>query len=213
MQNSPIEQIFDKPKVCSIVGDSNSGKSNFIYYLILSLRDKKDFNLVTYGLRNKIPNSKEIFSITELEQITDSVIFLDEFFTLFDLENKNKRKQIENTLRLIFHNNNVLILVGLPENFRKFLASKIEIVFYKKSTLGDFINGTNIKRIIFDYQGSEMGSSVLNLGNDEALVYNKGYQKWIIPYLKNYDTKLGNKPILKDKKIIEKIEKVDKKEK
>ena len=199
MQNNVIEQIFDKPKVCSIVGDSNSGKSNFIYYLIVALRDTKEFNLVTYGLRNKIPNSKEIFSVTELEQVKDSIIFLDEFFTLFDLDNRNKKKQIENTIRLIFHNNNILILVGNPENFKKFLSSKIEIVFYKKCTLCDFINGTSIKRVIYDYQGNERGSNVLNLGTDEVIVYNKVYQKWKIPYLKNFDTKLGNKPILRDK--------------
>ena len=33
---------------------------------------------------------------------------------------------IENTLRLINHNNNILLLCGLPKNFKKIIAGKID---------------------------------------------------------------------------------------
>jgi len=200
MQLQTIIRIFNTPGVIALVGDANTGKSNLIYHLINELKKDYEFKLFTYGLRNKIELAKEIFSINELEQIKDSIVFLDEFFTLFDLDDRKKKKQIENTIRLIFHNNNILMLVGLPDNFKKFISNKINIFFYKKVTLSDFINGSSIKRNIINYQGNERGSAVLNLSVDEVIVYHNRYNKYKIPYLERFDTKKDNKPIFVERK-------------
>ena len=127
-----LKELFDEPKVMAVIGNSNQAKSNLIYYLIKQINRGFEFKLYTYGLRSDLRKANKIYSIQELEQIKDSIIFIDEFFTLFDLEDRKKKKQIENTIRLIYHNNNILVLIGLPENFKKFISSKLNIVIYKK---------------------------------------------------------------------------------
>ena len=191
-----IKDIFSKPRIVAICANTNEGKSNLIYHLLEEIKDY-DFKLYSYGLRNDLGEQK-IYSIEELESIENAIIFVDEFFSLFDLEDRKKRKLIENSLRLINHNNNVLILSGLPENFKKFISGKLDIIFFKKCTLADFINGSRIKNIFLSYKGKELGSAVLNLKIDEALCYDgTHYNKINVPYYKKYDTKRQNERILK----------------
>lgn len=192
-----ISELFGKPKIISIIANANEGKSNLIYYLIEEV--KKDFpktKIWVYGLRCPL-NKVEVFhSINELEVIKDSIIFVDEFMSLIDLDNRKNKQKVENTLRLIFHNNNVLILVGLPENFKKFISSKTDVFIYKRVTFADFINGSTAKQRIMEYNGYEKGSTILNLDKGEAILYNKRYSFVNIPYLKKYDTKKDNPDIL-----------------
>ncbi len=192
-----IESLFNKPKIIGLVGNSNEGKTNLIFYILSELSKKYNFSLSTYGLRIKYPNTKIIHSIEELEQIKNNIIILDEIFSLFDLDNRKIKNQIENTIRLIFHNNNILLLCGVGENFKKFLAAKLHAVIFKKITFRDLINGSAVKYIAMDYKGMEAGSKVLNLEINEALIYDgEHYYKLDIPYLKQFDTKKENKPIL-----------------
>ncbi len=204
-----INKLFDRPKLIGIVANTNEGKSNLIYELIEQLK-VFDFKLYSYGLRNDLGEQK-IYSIEELESIENSVIIADEFFTLFDLEDRKKRKLIETSLRLINHNNNILVLSGLPENFKKFISGKLDVIFFKKCTIADFINGSRIKYIFLSYKGKELGSAVLNLKIDEALVFDGHYEKISIPYHVKYDTKKKNESILKRPKkrakgVLKKVE-------
>lgn len=197
-----IEKLFEKPFICAIIGDTNSGKSNLIYHLIEKLKKEYVFNLYYFGLKCKIENAKEINSIDELENIKDSLIFIDEFFSLFDLDDRKKKLQIETTLRLLFHNNNVLVLCGLPENFKKFISAKVNLMFYKQVTFDDFINGSSIKKNILKYSGREVGSSILNLKKEECIIYDgKHYRRYLIPYMKSYDTKINNVRIFVPKNV------------
>jgi len=206
-----IPKLLSKPAIMGIMGDANCGKSNLIYYLLTELQKDFSFNLYTYGLKKSV-NDIKINSIEELEKIRGSVIVLDEFFNLFDLEDRKKRKLIEKTLRLIYHNNNVLILSGVPENFKKYISAKLSIFIYGKSTLADFVNGSKVKETCLSYKGVELGSSLLDLDKDKFLVFDGNHYKLLpIKYLKEYDTKQGNPDILqkstkKSAKNAEKIE-------
>jgi len=202
-----IIDYFNKPKVIGIIADVNEGKTNLIYHLVKELKENYDFNLVTFGLRFEIEGARIINSLEQLESMRDSLIFLDEFYTLFDLDNRKKKRQIERTFRLINHNNNILVLIGVPENFRKFISSKIDICFYKKVKLGDFINGSNVKNSLLSYEGKGMGSKMLDLKKDEVLVFDGDYRIFDVSYLQEYDSKLGNKDIFVQKKCAEKVEK------
>lgn len=192
-----IIKYFDKPKIIQIIGDVNTGKSMLIYNLIEELSKYGDYNLYYYKLKN-LSKGTEINSVEELEQIKDSIILLDELMSLWDLSNRTKKRTIENTLRLINHNNNILVLCMLPENCKKFIASKGNVFFFKKCMIRDFINGSNTKNIITSYCGVEKGNSVLNLPIDEVLIYDSvHYVKQKIPYLEKYDTKKDNQLLLK----------------
>ncbi len=200
-QEFDLLKLFDKPKIMAVCSDVNEGKSMTLYYLIKFLKQNFRFNLFSYGLRVDVGEQK-IHSVEELEKISNSIVIMDEFFTLLDLEDRKQRRHIENTLRLIHHNNNILILAGVPENFKKFISAKLSVVFFKRITLGDFINGSRIKNICLNYSGIEMGASMLNLKVNEALVYNgEHYNKLNIPYLRNRDTKLKNVGICVPKNV------------
>lgn len=196
-----LTKLFNEPKVIGIIGNINTGKSNLVYYLLEELNRKYNLNVFTYGLRYNYPSTKTFHSVAELEQIQDSLIIIEEMSTLFDLENRKEKRKIENTLRLIFHNNNILIISGCGENYKKFISAKLNVMIFKKVTFADLINGSSAKNVIMGYQGDEKGSAVLNLAIDEALVYDGlHYEKVNVPYLRTFDTKIKNVQILVSKK-------------
>ena len=193
-----IKQIFNRPKLIGVVGNVSEGKSMLLYNLIEQLNQTYSYNLYYYGLRVKIPDAQEIFTVRELESIQNSIIIIDEFETLFDLDDRKKKRLIENTLRLIQHNNNIIILSGNPYNFKKFISAKINEVFYKTCTLSDFINGSLLKHNLTSYYGSQRGSELLKMAKNEVLYYDgKHYSVFGIDYLDKYDTKKNNPDILK----------------
>lgn len=202
-----IIEYFDNPKIIGIVASVNEGKSNLIYHLIKELKKDYLFNLVTFGLKHKIEDTKEINSLEQLEKVRDSLIFIDEFYTLFDLDNRKKKRQIERTFRLINHNNNILVLVGVPDNFKKFISSKLSICMYKSVKLEDFINGSSMKNNLTSYNGEGMGSKMLNLKKGEVLVFDGDYLIFNIPYLKEYDSKLNNPDIFVQKESAKSVSK------
>ena len=206
MKNKIIN-YFKEPEVIGIIADVNEGKSNLIYHLIEELKETYSFNLVTFGLKSEIKGTNVINSLEQLESTRDSLIFLDEFYTLFDLDDRKKKRQIERTLRLIHHNNNILVLVGVPENFKKFISSKVSTCFYKKVKINDFINGSSVKSNITSYEGKRKGNKVLNMTRDEVLVFDGDYRTFNVPYLLKYDSKIDNKNIFVQKKCAENVEK------
>lgn len=196
-QENRIMDIFNKPKIIGICGDVNSGKSNLIYYVIHSLKAAGDFKLYTYGLRNKIKEAKKIHSVNEMERIKNSILIVDEMFSLFDLDNRKVKGQIEKTLRLINHNNNILVLCGVGENFKKFISGKVDIMMYLKITFDDLINGSKVKNVLKQYKGIEAGTTLLDLRPDQTLLYDGlHYTLFDVPYMKEYDSKAANKEIV-----------------
>lgn len=192
--------LFTTPKLIGVVGDANSGKSNMLYWIIKALRNNYNFNLYSYGLRVNIVGEQKIFSVEQLEVIHDSIIIIDEFASLFDMDDRKEKRQIEQTLRLIFHNNNVVLFCGVPENYKKFIASKLDAMIFKTCALGDMINGSRVKKVAFNYRGYELGAAVLNVDVSQAIVYDgTHYHKVNIPYISEGDTKAHNLSILKNR--------------
>lgn len=193
--------LFDGPKIIILISDTNSGKSNTIYHILEGLSQKSQFSLYHFGLRSSLGFGQPIFSTGELEVVENSLIVLDEVMTMWDLDNRKQKKSIETSLRLIHHNNNILLLSMLPENVKKFVASKANAYIFKKSTISDFINGSVAKRIVESYAGPERGSMVLNIPIDQALIYDgKHFGKVHVPYMEKFDTKKGNQSIFSKKK-------------
>lgn len=203
-----INELFNKPKIIGLCGNANEAKSNLIYFLLESLKKEFKFKVYVYGLRCKVMNTIQVYSVEEIEQVQNSIIIIDEMENLFDFSDRKVKKQIERTIRLIFHNNNILFLCGLGENFKKFLSAKLSVFIFKKTTIADLINGSVVKRVVTKYEGQEKGSNILHLKLDEALIYDGvHYSKLKIPYLKEYDTKANNVPILVRKSVPNKKDK------
>jgi len=191
-----ILELFQRPKLVGVIGEVNSGKSNFLKYLFVKLK-QKGATIVTFGFKGGLADI-EIKSVHELEEIKNSIIFLDEFQTLIDLDQRRNKKSVEKTLRLIHHNNNIIVLCGLADNYKKFISERINVYFYKKTNLKSMINGSRAKRVLEDYHGDEMGSVMLNLDPKEVLLYDgKHYSLLKVPYLSNLDTKRENKSLIR----------------
>lgn len=202
MKQEQAISLFNKPKIISLIADVNQGKSMLLYNIIEKCQKNHTFNLYYYGLREDIPGAQRVESIAEIETIQNSIIIADEFGTLFDLDNRKVKMIIENSLRLINHNNNVLVLAGVPENFKKFISGKTDVFIFKKTTLADLINGSRAKEMVMSYKGKERGSAVLNIPINQALVYDgKHYALWNVDYKAKYDTKKDNEQILKPRKV------------
>lgn len=201
-------ELFDRPKLIGLIADIHTGKSNTLYHIVETLRAEAAFSLYTFGFKFPFDFAHQIYSLEELEQIEDSIIIIDETFSLFDLENRAKKKQIENTLRLLNHSNCILILCLLPENCKKFLASKLNIMLFKKCTIADFINGSMTKRIVQGFCGEEKGTTILNVPINKMLIYDgKSFYRKDVPYYEQYDSKKNNEPIIKPKKEMANAEK------
>ncbi|MEK6882255.1 MAG: hypothetical protein AABY22_21735, partial [Nanoarchaeota archaeon] len=194
--------LFKKPKIIGLVSDANKGKSNLIYWILTELNKRYYYKKYAYGLRSGIEGAVPVCSIAEIEQLRNSLIVIDEFSSLFDVENRKARRLIEKTLRLVFHNNNIVLLSGLGENFKKFISAKLSAIIYKKTTIADLINGSTIKNVLLEYQGLERGSAVLDLQDSEAIVFDGlHYNKIDIPYLPEFDTKRQNVQIFVPKNV------------
>lgn len=193
-----IAILFDRPRVIGVCADVNEGKSNLLCWMVLELRKQYKFNLYSYGLDVDLQQQK-IYSVDELERIQNGIIVIDEFATLFDLDDRKLKKQIEKTFRLICHieKNNIIILAGLPENYKKFLSAKLSAIIFKTCTLADFINGSKIKYEAFKFSDPMLGSTVLKVNVDQALVFDgQHYHKISVPYLREFDSKIHNAKIL-----------------
>ncbi len=89
-----------------------------------------------------------------------------------------------------------MLVDELPDNFKKFLSNKVDIFIFKKCRVGSFINGSYAKAVCLQYRGAELGATMLNMGINEALLYDGTYTKIEVPYLEKYDTKKDNKKIV-----------------
>lgn len=191
-----LSKIMNEPQIIAVIGDINQGKSMFIYNILNQLKKEFKFNLYTSGLRLNL-NEQKVYTVEEIEQIENSVIVIDDNFGLLDTSDKKKRGQIERTLRLIHHNNNILILSGTPENFKKFISAKVNKAFFKKVTIADLINGSRMKNVVTNYNGLELGSSILDMPKDKVLYWDGlHYDKVDSPYNEQFDTKKHNQAIL-----------------
>lgn len=204
-----IEDIFKEPSIRSvgIIADINQGKSNVIYHSIkaIQLHCTKP-SIYTYGLISSLDGVQKINSVEELEKISNSVIFIDEFPNLFSLSNKRQVEMFEKSMRLVFQReiNNVVVICGLPHNFNKFLGGLLQIMIFKQLNLVDLIQRSPTERVIASYSNTlgsrvQKGSRVLAMPKDTALIYDTidgHYYETIIPHNTETDTKIGIKPIL-----------------
>jgi hypothetical protein len=207
MKITSVEDIFSDPSIRAIglISDPNQGKSNTIYHMIKALQAKYDAKMYAYGLRVMFEGIQRINSIEELESISNSVIFLDEFPSLFSLSNRRQKEKFEESMRKIYHSNNIVVICGLPHNFDKFLSGLLNCIIFKQATLVDFIQRSPAERIIASFSpaiGSmiQKGSRMLTMPKDVALVFD-GSHYWDVdvPYVQEGDAKRFNAPILQPK--------------
>ena len=186
-----------------LMSRSDEGKTHTLCSLITEYKKQFNGNVTTFGLRDELLNLlnvKSFSSLIELEEIRNSIIIVDEAGSLFDLEDRKKRRQIESTLRLVNHRNNKILLSGLPSDFKKFLCAKAKVFLFKTLMISDLINGSMAKEILMQYRGPGLGTHTLLLDKGTMLCFDGTFWKETIPYNEKYDTKVNNENLFKKSK-------------
>lgn len=193
-----IKDIF-KHDLQVLVADRNEGKSHFLYSVISQLNDLYGQNIskVVYGLDDEISlnmGCKVLYTPRELERVTNSIIIIDEMNSLFDLDNRNNNRMVEEFFRRLAHKNNKVLLCGLPRDFKKFVCSSAKGYLFKRVSFDDMINGSMLKKIAKEYAGVERGNFDLDIDKDKVLHYDGSkWLKYQVHYNKEFDTKKANK--------------------
>lgn len=206
MKNNKYEkvtEIFDDKSIraIGIIADINQGKSNVIYHCIKEIHRKYEDKIYSYGLHLDIDGVTKINMIEELEGISNSFIFIDEYTSLFSVKNARQKEKFEATMRTIFHHtsNNTVIICGLPHNFDKFLSGLLQVLVFKQCRLEDFIQRSSPQQAVSSFSPAGLhfaskGSAILKMPKNIALIYEVANpaSKWSeveIPYEKDCDTK------------------------
>jgi len=204
-----IEELFVHPelshiRVIGIVSDPNEGKSNVVKHLRNVFQKRaKNTRLVGFKLP-EMPGVHSIHSITDLERVTESVIFCDEFADMVDMTNARQRKALFDTVRVINHPtaNNILFLIGMARDFNGKLAGLLNAYIIKSMTIADAVQRSTLHRFVTDYNGGfrvRKGSGVIDMPKNIALVHVVGgnTDEVEIPYVQEFDMKIYNKPVVK----------------
>ncbi len=203
-----VQRIL-KNNLSILMSKTNEAKTSFMCELIKEYKENFDGNVCAFGFKEELINKlniKSFSSLLELENISNSIIFVDEVKVLLELENRKKATQVDNILRLVEHKGNKIFLSGLPSDFKKFICAKTVCFCYKSLEITDLINGSRAKEILLQYRGREIGSFGLHLPKEEVICYDGEFWKERFPYRTEWDTKLGNCDLFKEK-IVQKCAK------
>lgn len=203
-----VEDLLRDASIRSVgvISDVHQGKTNTLNHIIKALRSRTENpSIWSFGLQTVFAGVQTINSVEELESITNSVVLIDEFPDMFDLDNARQLRKFEKTMRKIFHSNNVFVICGLPRNFNKRLSAMLQAVIFKQCTLTDFIQRSPVDEAIKSYSpafGDEIqkGSTMLTMPKNIALVRDVSTKHWYpvnVPYIEEGDSKRFNSPILK----------------
>jgi hypothetical protein len=204
-----LEDLLHDPttRVIGLVGDKNQGKSGVLYAICDIIKRKApETKIVGFRMQASFPGMLMLNDMTELSLVRNSVIHLDELKTFVDTDNRTEFNDFMSILQTINHphRNNIIILSGLAHNFNGKLSGELDVVIFKQTTMISIIKRSMLDNILkgFKQQGSiTKDKYMLSMEKDEALIYNPKMEKrWhniTVPYLKQYDVKRDNEPVIK----------------
>lgn len=196
-----LKDVFDKKRIVGVIGNTNSGKSNNIIYLIDDFRKtNKDVNIAIYGFKEEVSqklqkkyNCQVIETLEHISQLKNSLIVMDEFQKL-RLGDRRYKVLTDEFFDFIYHNNNWIILSSpnLSE-YNKLICSKVEIWLLKSLFTKQLVNGSDIKRIVEDYKGDRKRLGYLHIDKSELMLHSSTHTALIkCDYMKDFDSKSKN---------------------
>jgi hypothetical protein len=184
-------ELLKSGRVFAIVGSKHTGKTSLLINLVEEVKQSFTTNVVCYFYHEeykKIGGVNHISSLNELEQIKNSFIFVDEFYELFDLDNRHNTQIVKCVLAQIEHNNNILVLCGLPDYFKKYIASQVNKWFLMSINYDEVVNGSSLASYINQLSGDFKGGTLLNVPQGFTL-FNGVMIEY--KYYKKYDKKIN----------------------
>jgi acylphosphatase len=198
-----IKELFKKYRTIGLVGNPGEAKSSLVLGELIEI--KKEVSIAVYVLgaepclfpfleKNGINILESKEDILDLK-IRDSVIFIEEFGDVFDVETQGHQlDKIKRFFNRIDHLNNFVVVSSARGGFwNKLLDGLIKCFLVKKIDFQNLVNGTNLKRKIkgiidntSDYR-LDIPKNTFYVITDEEIV-----KKMTFEYNKNLDSKKEN---------------------
>lgn len=193
--------FFKNHSLTGIVGGISSGKSNLLFNMI-NETIRKGFKPVCYFYHNEY---KELYKnkltlieeLEDLEVLRNSIIFIDEFIELLQL-NKRNAGHTEVLIRIfaqLTQNNNKIVLCGVPKYYNGFISALVDNWILCKLKFSELVGGSPLKKYIGGLSGDKVGGVSINLLAGEFLYKGILYKS---KYLKAYDKKKDYDKVFKD---------------
>jgi len=138
---------IDNYRTIAIIGDRNRGKTNLMFNLINNYKGNRE--IVFYGYPKEL-EYKQIYSLEELAQTTDSIIVMDELQNHIKFYRKATNDAFLELLAVLAHNNNTLIFsTPMSQFITKALDVFIDAIIYVNiSDMASLKNGSKAKRLL-----------------------------------------------------------------
>jgi len=155
---NPLIKLFKKYKSVGVVGNPNSAKSSLILSHLIDLKKKINIPVYVLGAEKELyPYLEEnginiLYSTDDILdlKIKGSVIYIDEFADIFDVQMQSKQtKRIKRFFNRIAHLNNYVVISSAEVNFwNKFMCSLVRAHLVKTIEYVNLIRGTHLQRKI-----------------------------------------------------------------
>ena len=161
-------------RVFGIVGGKHSGKTTALLELI---EESQNLTATKYAYfyhqeyKDSVKGVTFINTLNDLEQVQNGIIFVDEFSELLQINDRHAVELIKMVIGQIEHNNNVLVLCGLPQYFNKAISGFVGDNWLLKSlNYDELVNGSGLKKYVNSLSGDYVGGTRLNVPVSKLLV-------------------------------------------
>ena len=141
---------LDNTKVIAILGDINTGKTNLAFHLLREYKGTRKIYLLGYP--KQVDDFSTLPCFTDIFQLTDSIIFMDEIHRFVKIYDKKTSQELLEMLTLFSHNNNTLIFTT---QLSQFITKSVEAFIdtwciTQLREVQTLKNGSKPKRIVRD---------------------------------------------------------------
>lgn len=157
---NPLIKLFRKYRSIGVVGNPHTAKSSLVLSHLVDIKKEIDIPVYVLGTEKNLYEHLESKGINILHstddvldmKIKDSVIYIDEFSDLFDVQMASKQtKKIKMFFNRIAHLNNYIVISSAEVNFwNKFMCSLVRAHFVKTIEYVNLVRGTHIRTKIMN---------------------------------------------------------------
>jgi len=160
---------LDKSRICAIIGDIDSGKTNLGVFLLREYKGKR--KIYTLGYPRQIDNFPSLNVKQDIDKLSDSIIFIDELARFYPVAHKKSNQDFLALARNLGHSKNTLIFTtqltkDLTESMEAFVDS---FLITRMQDLRFLKRGSKAKYLILDCADVHMTGHSLSLEPGEYL--------------------------------------------
>jgi hypothetical protein len=170
--NDKDKMDLDKTTVVGIFGDRNSGKTNLAVHLLREYKGKR--KIYVFGYPKPIDDFEKLEGKSEINNRTDSIIFIDEFASVFPLYERHSNKNfIELAKKLTHTNNTIIFTTQTSQDLTKEMEIYVDAMCITRTkNLKLLKDRSKIKMVIDNLDNTKKSSTSLDLSAGQ-------YYEWI----------------------------------